>query len=203
MEAGWLSDRSFQLVDFVHLAAVDRVKPDDDVTEAAFESFLINLRNATVLAAVRSDDQYASVVANSQLDALNPAFHIVLLDAFPRPPHDQKQRSLAEEELVSDPVNRLPAEVPRVQSNSDVRLVGMIDLDRSNFDAMRGRPILDKVFLVEGRDQRRLADVAFSDQNQLGFIALLSVNEPSQIDLYGLPATVRSFRKRFHPRIIL
>ena len=96
-------------------------------------------------------------------DAAQPALDLVLFLAFPGLPHHQVQRPLAEEELVSDPVHLLAAEIPQ----PDRHILGSIRMgqhDRLDLDAMRERTAFNKSFATKSSAQRCLPDITFTNQ---------------------------------------
>jgi hypothetical protein len=105
-----------------------------------FEDGLVDARDALARFAVRGDDDDARVVADPQADHVQPVFHLTLLDAAARLPDQQVERAAAEEELVRDAVDVLPAEIPGVELNLDAVLGGVRQAQPVNiyFNAMRG-----------------------------------------------------------------
>jgi hypothetical protein len=68
---------------------------------------------------VRGDDDDARVIPDPQADHVQPIFYLTLLDAAARLPDQQVERTAAEEELVRDAVDVLPAEIPGVELDFD------------------------------------------------------------------------------------
>ena len=140
-------DDLFQCGDADHLAcgfvgdeAIHFVKADDHVAVLLFEDGLVNARDALARFAVRGDDDDARVLADPQADHIQPVFHLTLLHAAARLPDQQVERTAAEEELVRDAVDILPAEIPGVELDLDpvygrMRQAETVNI---NFDAVRG-----------------------------------------------------------------
>ena len=180
-------DDLFQFGDADHLAcgfvgdeAVHFVKADDHVAVLLFEDGLVNARDALARFAVRGDDDDARVVADPQADHVQPVFHLTLLDAAARLPDQQVERTAAEEELVRDAVDVLPAEIPGVELDLDAVLGGVRQAQtvNVNFDAVRGGFVFLRGFAclaLQGFEQGGLADVAFADQHQFGFVERFGV----------------------------
>ena len=119
-------------------------------------------------------------VPDPQADHVQPVFHLTLLDAAARLPDQQVERTAAEEELVRDAVDILPAEIPGVELNLDPVLCGVRQAQtvNVNFDAVRGGFVFLRRFLLvtlQRFEQGGLADVAFADQHQFGFVERLGV----------------------------
>ena len=93
---------------------------------------------------------HARVVADPQADHVQPVFHLTLLDAAARLPDQQVERTAAEEELVRDAVDILPAKIPGVELDLDAVFggVGQAQSMNINFDAVRGGFVFLRGFVL-------------------------------------------------------
>ena len=137
-------------VSFVGDETVHFVKADDHLAVLLLEHGLIDARDALARFAVRGDDQHTRVIPDPQADHVQPIFHLTRLDAAARLPDQQVERTAAEEELVRDAVDILPAKIPGVELNLDPVLGGMRQAQtvNVNFDAVCGGFVFLRRFIL-------------------------------------------------------
>jgi hypothetical protein len=80
----------------------------------------------------------------------------------------QKKRAVGQEELVRSVLYLLPGEVPGAELHGGIRLGGVLQVQRANFDAVRGFLLFLKRFAAQRAQQRRFPHATLPDHEQLG-----------------------------------
>ena len=146
------------------------------------------------------DDHGNRPVAYPQPDAAQPSLDLVLVLSLPGVPDHEVQRARAEEELMADPVDLLPAEVPRTQDHVSVEF-RVAERDRGDLDPVRGWPPFQEGGPFERGHQRGLADVALAHEQQLRLVERHRLAQRTQVSgQLGIPARDK-FREGICERI--
>jgi hypothetical protein len=120
------------------------------------------------------------VPADPQPYAPQPPLDLVLLLALTGIPRHHIQGAAGEEELMSNPVYLLAAEIPPSHRHIPASR-GIMNSDWRDLYAMRSRPPFDERGRPQRGDQRSLADVALADHQQLRLVLRLGIIKTAQV----------------------